>query len=968
MSTRQRLSRFVRRPHDLLISFLVYVAVYLLSELLRPKPNFEDAKPAGLGDFDFPTATEDRVVPLIWGTIQLSGPNVVWYGDLKQKPIKETVKTGLFSSDDVVVGFKYLIGIQFGLCRGDSVDSCQLRRIWIGEEEVFSGSVTSEATDIVIDSPNLFGGIEQGTGGVTGTVRFFPGTETQAASTYLSPFQQEGGDTPAYRGTCHLVAEQVYVGTSANMKPWWFELRRIPTGLGASNSLVNSNDAGLAHVAYEAMTNDEWGLGLPAADIDVSNFQTQAATLFTEGNGFSFVLDGRRQVSDLTTMLEEQMGGRIFLNGSTGKWQIKLARADYVLASLPELTVANVREVKSFSRGAWDETSNHVTVKFDDRALDYKGTFALAQDMANQRIQSRTVTAAENYPGVKNAALANNLAWRTLRGLSTPLAKAVVLVDRSFWNTVPVSVVKWTWPELGISELPMRVMKVDLGTLQDDTIELTLVQDVFAFEEATYGDPFGTGWTPPDDNLPALDADEQVVIEAPRAFVIREPGFGGTPTDKIWAGFHETNNETTATIMERHHPTTPSGAFSMAGQIFSAFLVGELANAIEPGASPSTIEVTPTTDPQAEILEDLVAKTAAQVGQDLANVLYIGGEMIGFLTVAANASNVDFESCYRGFLDTAQRAHAAGTKVYVLSAGGNLTTTDFPPGDVVHIKLLTKSLTDELAEASATQVVVDLDNRIRRPYPPAEPAVNGTVYPPGTVSLDVAFGSGLDGEGLELHYARRDFRAPDELLAVSDDEASLPAGFPTDNSTEYQVLVRNDPDGANTLLFTIPWGTAQNDHEVSRTRILRYTNGTIPTRMRLQVETRHTFEAVVFEALQDVLCDFDTASADLTGLFNLTTLDDSEVSPGFTATDTGTYTFTIGTDLFTTGAVEARINAGAFVSVIASGGGTTGTLPGVTAGDTIEVRHTQTGGNTTETLLLVEDNSGDDIAYGVLVV
>ena len=100
------------------LTLLIYVATFLITELLRPKPQIENAKPAGLGDFQVPTATEGRVVPIIWGRVKTSGPNVVWYGDLEADPIIEKVKTGLFSSQNVTQGFRYSIGLQMALCRG----------------------------------------------------------------------------------------------------------------------------------------------------------------------------------------------------------------------------------------------------------------------------------------------------------------------------------------------------------------------------------------------------------------------------------------------------------------------------------------------------------------------------------------------------------------------------------------------------------------------------------------------------------------------------------------------------------------------------------------------------------------------------------------------------------------------------------------------------------------------------------
>ena len=100
------------------VLLLINVITFLVTELLRPKPNIENAKPAGLGDFNVPTATEGRVVPIIWGRVKMAGPNIVWYGDLIAQPITEKVKTGLFSSDTVTTGFRYKIGLQMALCRG----------------------------------------------------------------------------------------------------------------------------------------------------------------------------------------------------------------------------------------------------------------------------------------------------------------------------------------------------------------------------------------------------------------------------------------------------------------------------------------------------------------------------------------------------------------------------------------------------------------------------------------------------------------------------------------------------------------------------------------------------------------------------------------------------------------------------------------------------------------------------------
>jgi hypothetical protein len=283
----------------------------------------------------------------------------------------------------------------------------------------------------------------------------------------------------------------------------------------------------------------------------------------------------------------------------------------------------------------------------------------------------------------------------------------------------------------------------------------------------------------------------------------------------------------------------------------------------------------------------------------------------------------------------------------------------------VDVKLLPESTTDKLSEVGATTVQVDLDDRLKRPYPPSEVTLDGSVYPLGTVSLDTQQGSTEDTKGMRLQFVRRDFRTTNEVTA-QEDEDGLPSDFPSNNSTEYEILVRNDPDGANTLLFTIAYGTATNDTDVLRTKILKALDGVIPSRLRVDVNVRHTYlpDATQYTSREPLRHDFDVASSQLSGMDNQGTLDTNEVG-SITATDTGTYSFSIGTNLLSSGVLEAQINGGGYVTVISSGT-TSGTLAGVTAGDTIDFRHTQTGSGTTETLLLVSDNSATDIAYAIL--
>lgn len=941
---------------SLIVAIVISAITIALSELLRPKPKFENARPAKLGDFSFPTAMEGRVIPILWGRIKVTGPNVVWYGDLRQKSIKKKLPTGLFSSKHIITGFRYFIGIQFAFCRGVADG---LTKIWIGDRVVSTVALTGEDSTL-INQPKLFGGnTDMGSGGVVGTFRFHPGTETQVANTYLDGLL---GTVPGYRGTCYAVFEGGEVGKSTSMKPWAFEMHRFPNQLAIASGhhIVGTDDANPMALVYEILTDSDWGLGLDPLEIDAPNFRTAAETLWTENNGMSLILDSAIEAGEMLKEIERQIDGIIYLDQRTGLYRVKLARGDYDIDTVPQLGSSNVLGVKDFTRGTWEATSNQVRVEFADRNHDYATTYAQAHDLANMRIQQGEMVAVQlNFPGVKARSLAANLASRELRLLSTPLAKAKIVVDRSMWELTPLDVIAWTDAKLGFVKLPMRVNRIDLGSLLDGKIELDLMQDVFTFAQAFDGDPDPTGWVNPTQGVVAVPAAEQVIIEAPKAFTDRDDGI----TDRLWAGARLKAGESFDNIYERHAVGTPAGSYRKVGIISEFLLVGELNAILSAGtANPhSTIQLVSSFDTVADMFAAFTqAPSAGDIGRNLVNLIYVDGEFMGVTTATDQTTRVDLGGVYRGLLDTAPKTHASGTKVYLVMAGGSLTDETIPAGDNVDAILRPESRDSELAEGSATVISLTMNNRGRRPYPPAMLKLNTVAF--GT-PVDIDAGSGLDNLGVILAFIRRDFRTADEVASLLTDAATLDPTFPAANTTEYRVTVINDPLGTPVTLYSTGWVSAATIL-ARRTTILRFMDGVIPTTLRFQVWARHTFESVVRESLVPLQWDTTITTSTLANDFFLGVLSQNEVSAVWTTPTAGTYNFTIGTAL-PSGAVEARVNGGAFAPIITATN-TTGSLVIATPGDTIEVRHTQAGG-TTETFLGIDAPSSALDAFAILI-
>ena len=65
---------------------ILYVAlvVYAISSIPEP----ETQPPASLGEFDIPTISSSKEIPILFGSKTIKSANIVWYGDLKTEAIR----------------------------------------------------------------------------------------------------------------------------------------------------------------------------------------------------------------------------------------------------------------------------------------------------------------------------------------------------------------------------------------------------------------------------------------------------------------------------------------------------------------------------------------------------------------------------------------------------------------------------------------------------------------------------------------------------------------------------------------------------------------------------------------------------------------------------------------------------------------------------------------------------------------
>ncbi len=796
-----------------LILFVVQLILTVVLALLQPKPKFEQLRGKGLGEFQFPTATEDRMVPIVWGTVDIRGPNVTWYGDLRTFKVTKEVKAGLFSTKDLVTAIRYFVGMDLLLCYGP-ID--RVTRLEVSDKEAFTGSISpSTSPDGVvqfIDNVKLLGGTNRG-GGIQGDFRIYGGVEDQNRSVYLQG--QLGADIPSYVGIAHVVGEQTFVGESPNIGAYIWRVSRFPDKLGLTGDGhiirgvagtpvgIEDGDANPAEVLYEILTNTTFGLEIPLGNINFASFVSAGNQLKIEENGWSSVIDAKISGIDMLKEVLRQIDGVLY-EDSSGTFTLKLARDDYVLASQPLFDESNVVELESFTRTAWSNTQNDIAIGYSDRTKNYISTTAVAQDTANIRTQGKVLRADQNYPGVKHPTTAQEIAGRELATLSFPLASVNLLTNREGASLVPADIIRFSWAQYDLVDFPLRILNVDLGTIEDGTVKLTCVQDIFrSAETATLmAAPIVSGWSPLDDAAEQLTI--ELIREAPRIMLAMSPNFTNNDSEgaRAWALGAAPNS--VQLFFDMWVDTVDGAGYQGAAGTTGGMTPSGLLDATYPrGTADIDTSAQFTMDNAIDLVDGspaaedvgsiLVDRNAGEIRQGLNLALVQGAtpgddEIIGYEQIIDNGDGTfSLQNVHRALFDTTAKEHAVSARVWFFSGEASALSTDIF-GDTqgpTNWKYLTQTTTDALTlTQDTTPLALTFDQRTRRPHTPANfiaAGISGTARLPAAV--DIEMNTSPDQLALTwLHRLSTDIFAEDKNVASSGSQ---------DTDIEYVLSFRH---------------------------------------------------------------------------------------------------------------------------------------------------------------------------------
>jgi len=728
----------------------MWVVSFVIADYFRERLPAQTA--SGIGDFNIPTATEGRVVPIIpGGSIRANALNCIWYGDFAA--IERTVTTGVIFKEDETIGFTYELALQYAICKSEVAG---ITGIWIGDDEVFNhdddaGGIPQTVVDI--DRDDLFGGTDNG-GGFVGRVRLFNGSDTQPASAFLA---SRLNPLPAYTGTAYILVTDLTesfganIGEANNLRYIRVAVQAFDTvangGLGDVLGLGNDHhfigpDANPISVAYDLFTNTRWGRSRPLSEMDTPSFVAAAETIWAEGIGYSQIIDEQTSTGEIQDTIEQHVDGYIGPNAVSGKIEVTLARQDYVLANEYQADASNILNIGKWTKGDWSQTYNRIRIRYTDRTKQWKETHAVELASGNRIIQGRTVTKELRYQGVHTADVASKIAARSKRSLAEPTSGGTVTLDRSAYELRPGSVFSLTSPKIGEDNLAVRVTKATIGNVERGNITVEVVSDQFGTEIANATIPPPSDFVPPIQLVAPFAVDDQAAFETPFILMRYDVAPNTVPRISTLARRTSGNTPTEYEVVRRtrNPPTAFAGVYTSTDFVRGGFTtVGALRNnetAWASGNGGLSLQIDPL---GAESLDALIG-TYAPGPASAAGIAVISPgladeEFVIFDAIVDDLTGVRLENVWRAAMDTAWKAHAAGARIWFIWTGGlGMGSEVYNIGDGVEMKFLARSPSDAVLEAAATalpEVLIDENTgpRNSKPLLPIDLNINGQIFP-----------------------------------------------------------------------------------------------------------------------------------------------------------------------------------------------------------------------------------------------
>jgi len=484
----------------------------------------------------------------------------------------------------------------------------------------------------------------------------------------------------------------------------------IPTS-GYLEEEIISGDINPIHKIREILTDDT-AMNKPESDINDENFKKAADRIFAEGLGISWAIT-EKSCKDALDEVCSHIEAGVRVNRQTGKYEVILFRDDWLdLNNALEFSESNI---KSFNIEVInsDDAINTLNVNYYNRTNIKNSAFNVYE---NGLIQTMGFESAETvdfpyFMKQRNAEIVAN--WK-LKQLSTPAWRG------SFTTGVyearklnRYDAIKLTWRSKGIFDLPVRVMKINLGDGRDNSVTIDFVEII------PYSNMLQSLINPdlPVNQIVDPQPNTNTVFEMPYFEAVQV--FGQTQVDAelevnpemgyLLSAVAKPQNNSLYALLYTDSGTGVYTDFERVSRIDYAPFAYLDQNIKQ---LDGTFKISNVTD---------IAQARA------GSLIILNDELMVYESYDAENKVLTVK---RGALDTVPQTHIAGNGVlYFYDDYSAYDPTQYVSGESVKAQVLTTTPSGILNLNPQAVKNLEITGRANRPYPPANVKINEAYYP-----------------------------------------------------------------------------------------------------------------------------------------------------------------------------------------------------------------------------------------------
>ncbi|MBS0370475.1 MAG: hypothetical protein JSS57_14880 [Proteobacteria bacterium] len=480
-----------------------------------------------------------------------------------------------------------------------------------------------------------------------------------------------------------------------------------------------------AHMLLWAHTQEHCG-GQPLETVNIASATAAADWFYAHGFGLCTIrYPDKESAAEFSSRIERVAGCAWSQNRADGQWYIDIANGEYDIETLPTLTDDDIVSFEEIPT-VLDDAVNSVSIKYFDPQRKEIITTPPLRAMG-LIAEFGTIHQTYDFQEIPTDAIANRVAHRELLARCTPTRVFTLATTRKTAGWRRNTYFRLQCPKRGIADMVCLLAEINSGSLKSGAVQIKATQDIYSLPTTAYATTeTGVDTRPPSTPAPIT---AQAAFEAPYIDVVAAmpaSDFSALPKD---AGYLVGAAVNPGRMRDFTMTVAPSG--------------GAYAVADDGEFSPSCT-ATAAVEPGLRVgigFSDGVQMSGVAVG-DLA---LWDTELVRVDAIDLDAGTLDLG---RGCADTLPHPHAADSRLFFYQHTAAQDSTQHIAGETVDVKLLTNSFSKQLSPADATAMHVTFNERIARPYPPADFKLNGvSVYAVGTPSTGGGGGSGGTGGG-----------------------------------------------------------------------------------------------------------------------------------------------------------------------------------------------------------------------------